>query len=65
MKKAQGKADYFEKELKQQMEKYKRIQGKTATLLEDTEGVYKSYERFNQLINKLAWTMQSIASIIE
>ena len=52
-KKAQAKSEYFEKELKQQTEKYKKLQEKVATLLKDTENICASYERFAQIAGKL------------
>ncbi len=50
IKKAQGKADYFEKELKVQTEKYKKLQEKTKALLSDSCNICKSYEKLVSVI---------------
>ncbi len=54
-KKAQGKAEYFEKELKLQGERYRALQTKSQGLLRDAENICKSYARFSQIASKLAY----------
>jgi len=51
VKKSQGKADYFEKELKLSTEKYKKLQEKTRKILEDSQQISKSYEKIINIVN--------------